>query len=89
MADASASVATMETATRDLLDRMSGSDPRRGMVNRLLFKLASRVGSTGSASEIAAMTASTAKLNALPAAGNFAAVVAEADAAAQALTPAS
>ena len=46
MADATPSVRAMDTESRDLLDRMSNNDPRRGMVNRLLFKLADLIGGT-------------------------------------------
>ena len=87
MADATPSVRAMESEARDLLDRMSNNDPRRGMVNRLLFKLSTLIGGMANAPTLAAMAAATAKMRGLPGAGNFAAVIAEAAAAAEAITP--
>ena len=87
MADATPSVRAMDTESRDLLDRMSNNDPRRGMVNRLLFKLADLIGGTAIATALAAMAAATAKLRGLPTSGEFKAIIAEADLASDAIAP--
>lgn len=79
MADATPALETLEAELTQLKVRLATTDPRKQAINRLKFKVAGKFGGTARAAEIAALERATAAVSALPDEADFAATIASAE----------